>query len=113
MSVKDEILALEEDLRLAELGPHPQFFAEYLDDDMLMDGQRAKAAIVDAHQPGKGNKFTRVEMSDFRIVAHENAAVVVCRGTYEGPQWSGSLKFQRVWLKKDGKWKVIAASFLK
>ncbi|HEY8278197.1 MAG TPA: nuclear transport factor 2 family protein [Bdellovibrionota bacterium] len=110
-----EVQKLEEKLRLAELGPDPAFFAEMLDDDALMDGQKAKAQIVAAHTPGsgKGQKFTKVEMSDFQFVDHGNAVVVTCKGTYEGPAWSGALKFMRVWCKKNGGWKIIAASLLK
>ncbi|MBV9018738.1 MAG: nuclear transport factor 2 family protein, partial [Alphaproteobacteria bacterium] len=61
-------------------------------------------------QPGAGPKFTRVEMSDFEIVDHGTAAVVTCMGRYEGPQWSGTLKFMRVWLKRDGRWQIIAGT---
>ena len=32
------------------------------------------------------------------------------RVSYVGPQLSGSLKFMRIWLKKDGQWKIVAAS---
>jgi Domain of unknown function (DUF4440) len=113
MSTVDEITALEERLRQAELGPDPAFFEEILADDLLIDGQRAKAKIVAAHQPGAGPKFTRVEMSDFEIVDHGTAAVVTCTGRYESPQWSGTLKFMRVWLKRDGRWQIIAGSMLK
>ena len=52
MSMIDEIRALEESLRQAELGPDPKFFEEALDDNAILDGQRAKARVVAAHQPG-------------------------------------------------------------
>ncbi|MBV9584460.1 MAG: nuclear transport factor 2 family protein [Alphaproteobacteria bacterium] len=110
MSTVDEIATLEERLHQAELAPDPAFFEEILADDLLIDGQRAKAKIVAAHQPGAGPKFTRVEMSDFEIVDHGTAAVVTCMGRYEGPQWSGTLKFMRVWLKRDGRWQIIAGT---
>ena len=114
MSVREEIAALEERLRLAELGPDPKFFEDVLADDALMDGVRAKAKIVAAHQPGGPTKFTKVEMSDFEIVEHgPTAAVVVCKGTYEGPNWSGSIRFMRTWLKIDGRWQIISAATLK
>lgn len=84
-----EILELEEKLKQAELVPDPDFFQEHLDENMiLIFDQKAcspKAHIVDAHRPEKGNKFTRVEMSDMKIVDHGNTAVVTCEGTYEGP----------------------------
>lgn len=52
----------------------------------LIDGEPAKAKVVAAHRPGAGPKFTKVEMSDFKIVDHGDAAVVTCKGSYEGPQ---------------------------
>jgi ketosteroid isomerase-like protein len=114
-SVLAEITALEERLRQAELGPDPTFFEEVLADDAVLiaqDGQPAfaKPQVVAAHQPGKAPKFTRVEMSDMKIVDHGVAAIVTCRGLYEGPQASATLKFMRVWLKKSGRWQIVAAT---
>jgi Domain of unknown function (DUF4440) len=112
--VEAEVSKLEESLRLAELGPDSGFFAEVLAEDAVLvsqDGHSiSKAKIVEAHQPGKGPKFTRVEMSDMSIINHGTAAVVTCTGSYEGPQWSGTLKFMRVWLNKNDRWQIIAGS---
>jgi len=115
ITVQAEIAALEERLRLAELGPDPKFFEEALADDAVIvaqDGEPslAKSKVVEAHQPGNGPKFTRVEMSDMKILDHGTAAVVTCRGTYEGPQFNGTLKFMRVWLKKNNRWQIVAGS---
>ena len=86
--VRTEIAALEERLRLAELGPDPKYFEDALADGVVLvsqDGQLAfKQKVVEAHRPGKGPKFTRVETSDMKIVDHGSAAVVTCQGTYEG-----------------------------
>jgi ketosteroid isomerase-like protein len=112
-ATETEIAALEERLRLAELGPDPKFFEEALADDVVIvseDGQPffAKSKVVEAHQPGKGPKFSRVEMRDMKIVDHGIAAVVTCQGIYEGPQASVTLKFMRVWVKKDNRWQIVA-----
>ena len=66
--------------------------------------------MIEAHQPGKGTKFTRVEMSDMKIVDHRNVAVVTCKGRFEGPQFTGTLKFLRVWLKQGNRWQIVAGS---
>jgi len=118
MSTADEIRALEERLRQAELGPDPAVFEELLDDDAVLVDQegraaRAKRKVVEAHRPGKGPKFTAVEMSDVQITAHENAAVVTCIGRFTGPQFTGALRLMRVWLKKDGRWRIVAGSVAK
>ena len=114
-SVQEEIAALEEKLRLAELGPDPHFYQEFLADNAVLVDQNGRASfgkpqVVEAHRPGKGPKFTRVEMSDIRIVDQGDAAVVTCKGFFEGPQFTGTLKFLRVWLKKNGRWQIVAAS---
>jgi hypothetical protein len=116
--VQSEIAGLEERLRLAELGPDPGFFEEVLDEELVIageDGQAffAKSKVVEAHRPGRGPKFTRVEMSDMNIVDHGMAAVVTCKGTYENAQSSVTLKFMRVWLKKNNCWQIIAGSVSK
>ena len=110
MSTVNELQKLEEALRQAELGPDPEFFARHIADDAVIDGQQLKTRVVEAHRPGAMPKFTKVEMSDFKIVDHGVAAVVTCTGRYEGPQRSASLKFMRVWLKRDGRWQIIAGT---
>jgi hypothetical protein len=110
MSSHDEILVLEEELRQAELGPDPAFFERRLADDAVLDGELAKSKVVAAHQPGGSAKFTRVAMSDFRLLEHGPAVVVTCTGVYEGPSGSHTLDFMRVWLKQNGEWQIIAGS---
>ena len=117
-TIQSEIAALEERLRLAELGPDPKFFEEVLADEAVLvsgDGQPflAKSKVVEAHQPGKGPKFRRVEMSDVNIVDHGSAAVVTCRGSYETPESTITIQFMRVWLKKGNRWQIIAGSVSK
>jgi ketosteroid isomerase-like protein len=117
MSTRSEILELEEQLRQAELGPDPAFFERALADDIVFAGQKGqppmtKAYVVQAHQPkADGPIFTRVEMIDMEIVEHgDAAAVVMCKGTYEGPSGTITLGFMRVWLKRDGRWQIIAVA---
>jgi hypothetical protein len=110
MSIREEILALEEQLRLAELGPDAAFFERVLADDAVLDGQLAKSKVVAAHQATGSAKFTQVEMSDFQVFAHGPAAVVTCTGSYVGPRGSHTLQFMRVWLKKAEGWQIIAGS---
>jgi hypothetical protein len=116
ISVQTEIESLEERLKQAELGPDPEFFEKHIDDDMVfvVNGQtsKPKTLIVEAHRPGKGQKFTRVEMSDMTIIDQGSAAVVTCQGTYEGPEGTHVLKFMRVWCKKPDGWKIIAGSMI-
>jgi rhodanese-related sulfurtransferase len=52
-------------------------------------------------------------MSDMKIIDSRKAAVVTCRGIYEGPKASVSLKFMGVWLKKNNRRKIVAGSISK
>jgi hypothetical protein len=113
MSNVEEVMKIEALLREAELGPDPAFFEAALDDDVLLDGARAKANVVEAHRPGKGQKFSRVEMDDFETIDHGAAVVVTCRGEYTNDRETFSLRFMRVWVKKEGRWKIVAGSVLK
>ncbi|MBI3507668.1 MAG: nuclear transport factor 2 family protein [Proteobacteria bacterium] len=114
--ILSEISALEECLRQAELGPDPKFFQNALADTAVIVGQDgrpslAKSMIVDAHKPGRGPKFTKVEMKDLVITEHgANVAVVTCTGTYEAQKFSITLKFMRVWVKKGDRWQIVAGS---
>jgi hypothetical protein len=113
--VHSEVTAMEERLRQAELGPDPHFFEEALADNAVLvfqDGQAGfwKSKIVEAHRPGKNPKVTEVEVSDSQIVDHGNTAVVTSRWTYENAQGRFTLKFMRVWLKKNERWQIIPGS---
>ena len=117
-TIEIEIAALEDRLRVGELGPDADVFAELLADQAVLIGEDgepflAKAKVVEAHHPGKGPKFTRVEIADLKIVPHDNAAVVTCKGTYYTGETSMTLKFMRVWLKTDNRWQMIAGSVLR
>jgi ketosteroid isomerase-like protein len=112
---KKEIAVLAERLRQAELGPDPETFEDLLADNVVLVDQSgtpalAKQKVVEAHRAGKGPKFTRVEMSDVQVTEQGSVAIVTCTGRFEGPQWSGTLKFMRVWLRKNGRWQVVAGS---
>src|SRR6476619_2164342 len=107
---KKEIAVLEERLRQAELGPDPETFEDLLADNVVLVDQSgtpalAKRKVVEAHRAGKGTKFTNVEIRDWRIVEHGTVVVVTCVGTFTGPQFSGALKFMRVWQRKNGRWR--------
>jgi hypothetical protein len=113
--IEEEIWALEEQLRQAELGPDPAFFETWLADEAVMltgEGKPAlsKRQIVEAHRPGNGPKFVRVEMSEMNIIGQECAAVVTCIGTYATADASFSLRFMRVWVRLAAGWRIVAGT---
>jgi len=52
-------------------------------------------------------------MQDMKIIDHGTAAVLTCRRIYGCAKSSVSLKFMRVWLKKNNRWKIVAGSISK
>lgn len=113
-SVQKEIEDLENRLVAAELGPDPEFFREFLDDNAVMvtNGEAAfmKAKVVEAHVPGVAPKFTRVVMSEVQIIDHGVAAVVTCSGEYEHAMGIHKLKFMRTWVRKPEGWRIVAGT---
>jgi ketosteroid isomerase-like protein len=110
-----EIMTLEEELRRAELGPDAGWFERHVADEAVMVDQDggaafAKKMIVEAHRPEHGAKFTAVEMRDMRVIDHGATAVVTAVGHFEGPNFTGDLKFMRVWAKKGGQWQIVAGT---
>lgn len=76
------------------------------------DGKPAfvKRQVVEAHQPGRGPQFIRVEMNEMKVSSHESAAVVTCIGTYETAETSFTLRFMRVWVRKAAGWQIVAGT---
>ena len=114
-AVHDEIAALEERLRLAELAPDPAFFEAILADDVVLSQNGntglTKQDVVAGHQPAGGPKFTSVETRDLKIVAHGDTAIATCEGVFTPPgNKAVSLHMLRVWQKRAGGWQIIAAS---
>jgi ketosteroid isomerase-like protein len=116
MSTKSEIEKLEEELRQAELGPDAAFFERHIDDAMVFvaSGQasKPKKQIVEAHKPGQGQGFSRVEMTEMEIIDHGNTAVVICTGQFDGDRGAFELKFMRVWAKSETGWKIVAGAMI-
>jgi len=110
MSAREEILELEKQLERAELGPDASFFERVLADDVVLDGELAKARVVEAHRPSGTAKFTKVQMENLTVHDHGVAVVVTCTGIYEGPRGAHALDFMRVWVKKPTGWQIVAGS---
>jgi len=118
-SVRSEIAALEERLRLAELGPDPAFFQSTLSDDVVLTQNGnlvlTKQQVVDGHQPPRGGrKFIDVQTRHLRIAEHGQTAIVTCEGVFTTPDRNAvSLRVMRVWHRTADGWKIIAASIFR
>ena len=113
-SVDKEILAIEEQLRVAQLNADSASVEHLLDDRMLLLSDSkpffAKARLMEMYAPASGRRFTSVEWKDVQIIHYGEAAVVICRGEYRTTQSLVRLGFMRLWLKRAGEWKLIAGT---
>ena len=113
--VREEVAAYEERLRLAVLAPDPSGFVELVAESVVLiepNGTTTfgRAKFAEAHNSGKGQVFSTVQMSNMRIVDHGDTGVVTCKGTYVTEGRTMTLKFMRVWVKKHGRWHIVAGS---
>jgi ketosteroid isomerase-like protein len=62
-------------------------------------------------------KIQSEELSDLKVLVYGSTAVAVAthtmRGTYKGPDLSGKYRFTDTWVKRDGKWQVVASQYTK
>ena len=68
-----------------------------------------KAAFISDFKTG-AFKYTTIEPNDVMVRVFGDVAVVTCIGHFAGPQFTGDLQFMRVWQRRDGHWRVIAAT---
>jgi hypothetical protein len=112
---REEIMHLEERLRQAELGPDPpssrsiwRTMSSWMGCSSRRESSKRTARL---RQGAEGLRRSTWKYGTF--VEHGPAVVLTCEGHYEGPQFTGTIKFMRVWLKRDGRWQIIAGSTLK
>ena len=115
--MKSEILALEDKIVEADSSPAPDTSAildELLDDEVILIGPEgrdySKKFVLDAHRPPKKQPFDSVKIRDRVIKEFGTTAFVVCTGEFRAKDKTFTLRFSRVWNKKDGSWMVVLAT---
>jgi len=62
-------------------------------------------------------KFQSMELSDLKVGVYGNTAVAAgsntLKGTYKGQDISGTYRFTDTWVKRNGKWQVVASQSTK
>lgn len=115
--MRNEIIKLEEELRLAMLSSDVKKLDELIADSLLFvapNGQIAtKQMDLDAHKSGL-QKMTKLIQSDQTIEIHENTAIVTVKaeieGTFGEASINGIYRYLRVWQKINDKFQIIAGS---
>lgn len=111
----DPILALEEELRRAQLAGDVAALDRLLDDALLftgIDGRLyTKRDDLALHRSGK-LRITRMDPGERHIVRLGAVVVVNVRmeaaATVDGVEESGPLRYTRVWAERSGGWRVVA-----
>ncbi|HTA43691.1 MAG TPA: nuclear transport factor 2 family protein [Bryobacteraceae bacterium] len=116
MSVDDEILACEEELRRAQLNSDAAVLERLLDDQLLftsMDGTLAtRSDDLSMHRSGR-LRITRMDPID-RQILHLGATSIVsvcmsAEAVMDGSPIAATIRYTRVWHKRqeDG-WRLVA-----
>ena len=113
--MKNKIIELEEQLRLAMLNSDIQELDKLISPNLLFTNHLgiivSKEADLQSHA-SKAFVFKSLDLSDSKILLHENSAVVSVKaeiqGVYNGQPANGNFRFTRVWSNISGKWQVIA-----
>ena len=113
--VEDEIKKLEQDWAQANIKSGAAAVDQYEADDIVKtdpSGHVTDKAQDKADQGSGDLKFESMELSDMTVHVYGDTAVVVgsnnLHGTYKGQDISGRYRFTDTWVKRNGKWLVVA-----
>lgn len=115
--MKSEIITLEEELRLAMLNRDVEKLDELIDDSLIFttpDGSIITKQDDLEVQRNKIQSMTELTPSEQIVQIYDNCAVVNVKmkiiGSFSGIDISGMYRYLRVWMKTNGKWKIVAGS---
>lgn len=119
MSDDAEIVALEEELRLAMLAGDVDTLNRLIDDDLAFvtstGGIADKAMDLAAHA-ARTLQLTAMSPSDARIRRYGDIATVSVRmaavGTYSGVPFDTSFRYLRVWRRGADGWRIVTGSMV-
>jgi ketosteroid isomerase-like protein len=114
-SVVDQIKKLEQDWAQATIKSGAAAVDQYEADDIITTdpGGRVTDKAQDKTDLSSGDlKFQSMELSDIRVRVYGDTAVATgtntLNGTYKGQDISGKYRFTDTWVKRSGKWQVVA-----
>jgi hypothetical protein len=112
VDIHAEIAELEEKLRQADITSDPAVIDQLFADDAAITGRDGKMFtkqdVIKAHQPAGRQRVTRIDVSDLEIRDHGASAVVTGRIDLVDPGFPAALRFTRVWMKRGGRWQILA-----
>jgi ketosteroid isomerase-like protein len=119
-STEDEIKKLEQDWAQATMKEGAAAVDRYEADDIVTTDPSGRVTdkTQDKNDLGSGDlKFESMELSDLKVALYGNTAVATgantLKGTYKGQDLSGKYRFTDTWVKRNGKWQVVASQATK
>jgi ketosteroid isomerase-like protein len=119
-STEDEIKKLEQDWAQATMKEGAAAADRYEADDIVATdpGGRVTDKTQDKNDLSSGDlKFQSMELGDLKVAVYGNTAVATgantLKGTYKGQDLSGKYRFTDTWVKRNGKWQVVASQATK
>jgi ketosteroid isomerase-like protein len=119
-SVEDQIKKLEQDWAQAVVKEAAAAVDQYEADDIITTDPTGR--VTDKPQDktdlSLGDyKILSEELSELRVQVYGNTAVATAtnamKGTYKGQDLSGKYRFTDTWVKRSGKWQVVASQYTK
>jgi ketosteroid isomerase-like protein len=112
-----ELTALEAELNdaivRADMGFYGRVFAEDFTHTNHAGAFRTKAQWLANHDPGAKSPYDSFDTEDLSVRIYGETAVVTGRSTPQGKDSkgraiTGRFRFTRVWVRRDGRWQVVA-----
>jgi ketosteroid isomerase-like protein len=114
-SVEDQIKKLEQDWAQATIKNGAAAVDQYEADDIISTDPSGRVTdkAQDKTDLSSGDlKFQSMELSDLKVHVYGNTAVAAgtntLKGTYKEQDISGKYRFTDTWVKRSGKWQVVA-----
>jgi len=115
-SVEDQIKKQEQNWAQATVKEGAAAVDQYEADDIFdtdPSGRVTNKAQDKADLSSGDLKFESMELSDLNVHVYGNTAVAAgtntLKGTYKGQDISGKYRFTDTWVKRNGKWQVVAS----
>ncbi|MCI4320373.1 MAG: nuclear transport factor 2 family protein [Thermoplasmata archaeon] len=117
--MEEEILALEERLRLGDASSEPDtsaIFDELLADEVLFVQENGnsvgKAGVLRGHRPPRKRSFTKVVNSEVAVRDLGSVVAVSCRTDYSLEDRTFAFRALRLWAKVGAEWRVAVVALI-
>jgi len=119
-TVEGQVQKYEQDWAQATVNQGAAAVDQYEADDIITTDPSGRVTdkAQDRMDLSSGDfKIQSEELSDVRVRIYSNTAVAsgtnIVKGTYKGQDINGKYRFTDTWVKRNGKWQVVASQYTK